>query len=82
MNGMKVRPCCCRCHTVTSINENDILQSYKTRMYEKEINLIEVSFIFRRKLASRECVLLGPKMLKIHFSGVMAGSPMSHDLIH
>ena len=26
-------------------------------MYEKEINLIDVSFIFHRKLASRECIL-------------------------
>ena len=67
MNGMKVRPSCCRCHTVTSFNENDIYQSYKTRMYEKEINLIDVSFIFLRKLASRECILRGPKMLKIDF---------------
>ena len=24
MNGMKVRPSCCRSHTVTSFNENDI----------------------------------------------------------
>ena len=31
-------------------------------MYEKEINLIDVSFIFLRKLASRECVLRGPKI--------------------
>ena len=38
-------------------------------MYEKEINLINVSFIFHRKLASRECVLRGPKMLKIDFTG-------------
>ena len=38
-------------------------------MYEKEINLIDVSFIFHRKLASRECVLQGPKMLKIDFRG-------------
>ena len=35
----------------------------------KNINLINVSFIFLRKLASRECVLRGPKMLKIDFSG-------------
>ena len=38
-------------------------------MYEKEINLIDVSFIFLRKLASSECVLRGPKMLKIDFGG-------------
>ena len=38
-------------------------------MYEKEIYLIDVSFIFLRKLASRECVLRGPKMLKIDFGG-------------
>ena len=38
-------------------------------MYEKEINLIDVSFIFHRKLASSECVLQGPKMLKIDFGG-------------
>ena len=46
-------------------------------MHEKEINLIDVSFIFLRKLASRKCVLWGsrnvfyggPKMLKIDFSG-------------
>ena len=38
-------------------------------MYEKEINLIDASFIFLKKLASRECVLRGPKMLKIDFSG-------------
>ena len=38
-------------------------------MYEKEINLIDVSFIFHRKLASRERVLRGPKMLKINFGG-------------
>ena len=38
-------------------------------MYEKEINLIDVSFIFLRKLASRECVLRGPKMLQIDFGG-------------
>ena len=37
-------------------------------MYEKEINLIDVSFIFLRKIASRECVLRGPKMLKIGYS--------------
>ena len=36
-------------------------------MYEKEINLMDVTFIFNRKLASRECVLRGPKMLKIDF---------------
>ena len=36
-------------------------------MHEKEINLIDASFIFLRKLASRECVLLGSKMLKIDF---------------
>ena len=38
-------------------------------MYEKEINLIDMSFIFLRKLASRECALRGPKMLKIDFVG-------------
>ena len=38
-------------------------------MYEKEINLTDVSYIFLRKLASRECVLRGPKMLKIEFGG-------------
>ena len=38
-------------------------------MYEKEINLIDVSFILLRKLASRECVLRGPKVLKIDFGG-------------
>ena len=38
-------------------------------MYEKEIILRDVSFIFHRKLASRECVLRGPKMLKIDFGG-------------
>ena len=38
-------------------------------MYEKEINLIDVSFIFLRKLASRECDLRGHKMLKIDFVG-------------
>ena len=38
-------------------------------MYEKEINLIDVSFIVLRKLASRECVLRGPKVLKVHFGG-------------
>ena len=38
-------------------------------MYEKEINLIDVSFIFLRKLASRECVLRGLKLLKIDFGG-------------
>ena len=36
-------------------------------MYEKEINLIDVSFIFHSKLASRECHLRGPKMFKINF---------------
>ena len=49
-------------------------------MYEKEINLIDVSFIFLRKLASRECILQGPKMLKIDFGGGgggLAGGPMS-----
>ena len=34
---------------------------------KKEINLIDVRFIFLRKLASRECVLWGPKMLEIDF---------------
>ena len=67
INRMKVRPSSLRPHTVTSFNENDIWQSYKTRKYEKEINLIDVSFIFCRKLASRECVIWGPKMLKIDF---------------
>ena len=38
-------------------------------MYETEINVIDVSFIFLRKLASRKCVLQGPKMLKINFGG-------------
>ena len=38
-------------------------------MYEKEINLTDVSSIFLRKLASRECVLRGPKMLKVEFGG-------------
>ena len=38
-------------------------------MYEKEINLIDVSFIFHSKLASRECHLRVPKMLKIDFGG-------------
>ena len=33
-------------------------------MYEKEIILIDVSFICLRKLASRECVVLGPKQPK------------------
>ena len=42
-------------------------------MHEKEINLIDVSFIFLRKLASRECVLRGPKMLKIDYSGGWGG---------
>ena len=42
-------------------------------MYEKEINLVDVSFIFLRKLASRECVLQGPKMLKINYSGGWGG---------
>ena len=36
-------------------------------MFEKEMKLIDVSFFFLRKLASRECVLLGPKMHKIDF---------------
>ena len=49
MNRMKVRPSCLRCLTATSFNENDIWQSYKTRMYEKKINLTDVSFIFLRK---------------------------------
>ena len=44
-------------------------------MYEKEINLIDVSFIFLRKLASRECVLRGPKMLKIDFVGGLWAVP-------
>ena len=54
-------------------------------MYEKEINLIDVSFIFHRKLASRECVLPGPRMLKIDFSGGWRAVPcpwlyaMAHD---
>ena len=69
MNRMKVRPSCLRSHTVTSFIGNDILQSYNTGMYEKEINLTDISFIFHRKLASRECVLRGPKMLKIDFGG-------------
>ena len=47
-------------------------------MYEKEINLIDVSFIFLRKLASRECVLRGPKMLKIDYSGGWRGVGWSH----
>ena len=38
-------------------------------MYEKEINLIDVSVIFYRKLASKQCIVLGPKMLKIDFGG-------------
>ena len=38
-------------------------------MYEKEINLIDMSFIFHRKLASRECILRDPKMLKIDLGG-------------
>ena len=38
-------------------------------MYKNEINLTDVSFIFLRKLASRECVLRGPKMRKIDFGG-------------
>ena len=42
MNGMKVRPSCRKCHTVISFNENYIWESYKTRMYEKEINLIYI----------------------------------------
>ena len=47
-------------------------------MHEKEINLIDVRFIFLRKIASRECVLRGPKMLKIDFSwGCWVGGPMS-----
>ena len=50
-------------------------------MYEQEINQIDVSFIFYRKPASRECVLQGPKILKSisvvdggrsHVSGYMA----------
>ena len=61
MNWMKVRPSCCRFHTVTSFIENDIWQ---TRMYEKEIKLLDVSFIFHRKLVSRECVLRGSKCSK------------------
>ena len=44
-------------------------------MYEKEINLIDVSFIFLRKLASRECILRGPKMLKIDFGGGLRAVP-------
>ena len=44
-------------------------------MYEKEIKLIDVRFIFRRKLVSRECVLQGPKMLKIDFSGGLWAVP-------
>ena len=35
--------------------------------YMEEINLIDVSFIFLRNLACRECVLRGPKILKIDF---------------
>ena len=42
INGMKLRHSCSRCKTVTSFNDNNIGQSYKTRMYEKEINLIGV----------------------------------------
>ena len=38
-------------------------------MYEKEIILIDESFIFLRKLTSQECVLWSPKMLKIDFAG-------------
>ena len=38
-------------------------------MYEKEINLTDVSFIFLRKLASREYVLQGPKIVKIDLTG-------------
>ena len=77
MNGLKVRPSSLRSHTVTSFNENNIWQSYKTRMYEKEINLIDVSFIFHRKLASRECILRGPKMLKIDFGDGWLAVPCS-----
>ena len=44
-------------------------------MYEKEIKLTDMSFIFLRKLASRECVLRGPKMLKINFVGVWQAVP-------
>ena len=50
MNWMKVRPSC-RCHTVSSFNENGI---------------------FHRKLASRECVLQGPK---IDFGGGLQAVP-------
>ena len=46
-------------------------------MYEKEINLIDMSFIFLKKLASMECVLWGRKMLKINFGGGVASSLMS-----
>ena len=38
-------------------------------MYEKEINLTDMSFIFLKKLASRECVLQDTQMLKIDFGG-------------
>ena len=44
-------------------------------MYEKEISLIDVSFIFLRKLASMECVLRGPQMLKIDFGRGWPAAP-------
>ena len=46
-------------------------------MYEKE------SFIFHRKIDSRECALQGPKLLKIDFDGgwraVHVPRYMAHD---
>ena len=48
-------------------------------MYEKQINLIDVRFIFIRKLASRECVLQGPQMLKIIFGGPNVPGYMAQD---
>ena len=46
-------------------------------MYEKEINILYVSFLFLRKPASRECALLGPKLLKIDFGGGWRAVPCS-----
>ena len=46
-------------------------------MYEKEIILIGVNFIFLRKLTSRDCVVRGPKVLKIDFGGGWQAVPCS-----
>ena len=46
-------------------------------MYEKEINLIDVSFISHRKLASWEMCSTGSQNAKNRFRWWMTGGPMS-----